>query len=54
MEGRHPELMPVLDAIPEMAAPVWMVTHPDLRITARVRAFMQELRDALAVRLAAG
>lgn len=48
MEPQHPELMAVSDPIPEMAAPVWMLTHPDLRQTARVRAFMQHVGDAMA------
>jgi len=29
-----------------------MLTHPDLRQTARVRAFMQHVGDAVALRLA--
>jgi len=53
MEARHPELVAVSDPIPELAAPVWMLTHPDLRQTARVRAFMRFVGDAVAARLAA-
>ena len=53
MAERHPELLPVSDVIPELSVPVWMLTHPDLRETARVRAFMQHVGDALAARLAA-
>ena len=53
MQGRHPELVPVSDPIPELAVPLWMLTHPDLRDTARVRAFMQHVGDALAARLRA-
>lgn len=49
---RHPELLAVSDVIPELSVPVWMLTHPDLRETARVRAFMQHVGDALAQRLA--
>ena len=52
MEDRHPELVPVSAPIAELAQPVWMLTHPDLRRTARVRAFMQFVGDALAQRLA--
>ncbi len=52
MEDRHPELVAVSDVIPETSVPVWMLTHPDLRETARVRAFMQHVGDALAQRLA--
>lgn len=53
MEERHPELVAVSEPIPELAAPVWMLTHPDLRRTARVRAFMQFVGDAVATRLTA-
>ncbi len=52
MAARHPELLPVSDPIPELSVPVWMLTHPDLRQTARVRAFMQHVGDAVAARLA--
>ena len=51
MEAKHPELVAVSEAIPEMAMPLWMVTHPDLRRTARVRAFMQFVGEALSTRL---
>ena len=51
MEAKHPELVAVSDPIPELAQPLWLVTHPDLRQTARVRAFMQFVGDALAQRL---
>jgi DNA-binding transcriptional LysR family regulator len=51
MEARHPEFVAVSDPIPELAAPIWMLTHPDLRQTARVRAFMQHVGDALTERL---
>ncbi len=54
MQARHPELLPVSDVIPEMSVPVWMLTHPDLRQTARVRVFMSFVGDALAQRLQAG
>jgi DNA-binding transcriptional LysR family regulator len=53
MEPRHPELVAVSDVIAETSVPVWMLTHPDLRETARVRAFMQHVGDALAQLLAA-
>lgn len=51
MQRSHPDLVPVSDPIPELSVPVWMLTHPDLRQTARVRAFMQDVGDALAQRL---
>ena len=52
MQDKHPELVPVSELIPELSVPVWMLTHPDLRETARVRAFMRFVGDAMAKRLA--
>ena len=54
MAANHPDLVPVSETIPELSVPVWMLTHPDLRPTARVRVFMQHVGDAVAARLAAG
>ena len=54
MEAAHPDLVAVSEPIPELSVPVWMLTHPELRRTARVRAFMQHVGDALAERLRAG
>lgn len=51
MAAQHPELVAVSEVIPELEVPVWMLTHPDLRQTARVRAFMQHVGDALSRRL---
>lgn len=53
MQAKHPELVAVSEVIPELAQPVWILTHPDLRQTARVRAFMQFVGDALVQRLRA-
>ena len=53
MQERHPELVPVSDVLPDLSVPVWMLTHPDLRGTARVRAFMQHVGDRVAARLQA-
>ncbi|WP_374675780.1 LysR family transcriptional regulator [Ideonella sp.] len=53
MEANHPELVAVSEPIPELSVPIWMLTHPDLRDTARVRAFMQHVGDTLAERLQA-
>ncbi len=44
-------LVAVSEIVPELSVPVWMLTHPDLRETARVRAFMQHVGDAIAARL---
>lgn len=52
MERRHPELVAVSEVIPDLSVPVWMLTHPDLRQTARVRAFMQHVGDQMAAQLA--
>jgi DNA-binding transcriptional LysR family regulator len=52
MQPQHPELVAVSEPLPELAVPVWMLTHPDLRQTARVRAFMHFVGDAVAARLA--
>ena len=52
MAQRHPELVAVSEPIPDLSVPVWMLTHPDLRQTARVRAFMQHVGDRVAARLA--
>jgi DNA-binding transcriptional LysR family regulator len=38
-----PELVRVLPPEPSVAGELWLVTHPDLRRTARVRAFMETL-----------
>lgn len=51
MEDKHPELIAVSEVIPELTVPVWMLTHPDLRDTARVRAFMLHVGDAISERL---
>jgi DNA-binding transcriptional LysR family regulator len=51
MAPQHPRLVAVSDPIPELAAPVWMLTHPDLRRTARVRVFMQDVGDAVGAML---
>ena len=53
MASRHADLVAVSEVIPELDVPVWMLTHPDLRQTARVRVFMQHVGDAVAARLAA-
>jgi hypothetical protein len=37
--------------IDELSTPAWILTHPDLRRTARIQAFMQMLGDSVAQRL---
>jgi len=44
----------VSEPIPALDVPVWMLTHPDLRGTARVKAFMRHVGDAVAERLREG
>jgi hypothetical protein len=43
----------VSEPLTDVSTPVWMLTHPDLRQTARVRAFLQEVGVAISTQLAA-
>lgn len=43
-----PDLLPLSAPIEELQTPFWILTHADLRNTARVRAFMQTVGGALA------
>ena len=45
------DIVAVSDAIESLQAPMWLVTHPDLRYTARIRAFMRTVGDAVAAAL---
>jgi DNA-binding transcriptional LysR family regulator len=47
----EPELIAVSDDIEELANPVWILTHPDLRRTARIQVFMRFVGDAVASRI---
>ena len=49
--ANEPDLIAVSADLPELAAPLWILTHPDLRRTARIQAFMQGVGDAVAARL---
>jgi len=40
-------LVPLSEPIGELRTPLWILTHPDLRNSARVRAFMQVVGDAM-------
>lgn len=51
MQAKHPEFVAVSEPLPDLSVPVWMLTHPDLRQTARVRAFMQHVGDGVATLL---
>jgi DNA-binding transcriptional LysR family regulator len=44
----EPELVPVSAVIDDLTTPLWVLTHPDLRRTARIQAFMQVLGDSVA------
>ncbi|MDP9123050.1 MAG: LysR family transcriptional regulator [Pseudomonadota bacterium] len=48
----EPELVPVSGPIEELAGTAWILTHPDLRRTARIQAFMRFVGDAVAQRIA--
>jgi hypothetical protein len=41
------DLVALSARIDELESPLWILTHPDLRNTARVRVFMQAVGDAL-------
>ena len=47
MGDRRSKMMRLGDVIPEAASAFWLLTHEDLRHTARVRAFMDFMGDAL-------
>ena len=40
-------LVPLSEPIRELRSPLWILTHPDLRNSARVRAFMQVVGDEM-------
>lgn len=48
VEPHEPLLVPVSDDIAALETPVWLLTHADLRATARVTAFMQEVGRGIA------
>jgi DNA-binding transcriptional LysR family regulator len=43
----EPDLIRLLDPVPELVRELWIVTHTDLKRTARVRAFFEIVGDAL-------
>jgi DNA-binding transcriptional LysR family regulator len=49
-----PGLVALSEPIEEMTMPLWILTHPDLRDTARVRAFMQMAGARLSAALDSG
>ncbi|WP_280153368.1 LysR family transcriptional regulator [Piscinibacter sp. XHJ-5] len=46
--AHEPQLVAVSATIEALSTPLWVLTHPDLRRTARIQAFMQVLGDAVA------
>jgi DNA-binding transcriptional LysR family regulator len=46
----EPGLRRVLGPVPELARELWLITHRDLRRTARVRAFMESVGEGLLAR----
>lgn len=43
----HPGLRRLSEPLPELASSLWILTHPDLRHAARVRAFMEVFAEAM-------
>lgn len=48
VEGQLPELQALSASIPELATPLWLITHPELRNTMRVKVPMRAVGPALA------
>lgn len=48
IEARLPDLMPLTSAIPVLETPMWILTHPELKETTRVKVLMQAFGPALA------
>jgi len=48
------DLAPISEPITALTTPLWLLTHPDLRRTARITALVQHLAQALPPLLAAG
>lgn len=53
VEAHEPELVPVSEVLADVGTPIWLLTHADLRHTARVRAFLQHVGAGVAELLAA-
>lgn len=48
----EPDLTRVLGPLPELARELWLITHEDLKATARIRAFMEVVGEGLRARRA--
>jgi DNA-binding transcriptional LysR family regulator len=53
LERDFPELEPLSGPIGELATPLWLITHPDLRDAMRIKVLMQAIGPALAREVAA-
>jgi len=53
IEPTEPDLVPISGEIDEIATPLWILCHPDLRRTARIQAFMREVGEGLSAALEA-
>ncbi|MBW0147154.1 LysR family transcriptional regulator [Marinobacter arenosus] len=42
-----PNLRRLTDPLPELATPLWILTHPDLRRVSRIRAFTREIGEGV-------
>lgn len=42
--ARHPDLVPVMEPLPEWAGALWLVTHVDLHRTPKVQSFLKYLK----------
>ncbi len=51
LEASVPELLPLTPPVAELQTPIWLVTHPELKNTARVRVMMQAFGPALTARI---
>jgi DNA-binding transcriptional LysR family regulator len=47
LERTCPELQPLTDPIAELRTPLWVLTHPELRHTTRIKVLMQAIGPAL-------
>lgn len=48
LESSLPELRPLTDSIAELKTPLWLITHPELKDTTRIRVLMRAFGPALA------
>lgn len=47
LADRQPEVRRISPVLPDLASELWIVTHQDLRNTARIRAFLSVVGDAI-------